>query len=322
MPLVSSPYRAPIGLRSGHAATIYPTLFRRAPEIAVERERLELPDGDFLDLDWSQMGHQRLAIIGHGLEGTSTAKYIRGMAAAFQRRKWDTLAWNCRGCSGEPNRLLRSYHSGVSEDLAAVVNHARAHSQYREIALVGFSLGGNIVLKYLGELGREAPSEIVAAVAFSVPCDLTSSSLRLGDLDNRVYMSRFMSDLKKKVIAKDAQFPGHLDLSGLEKVRTFAEFDDRFTAPLNGFKDARDYWTRASSRPLLPEIRIPTLLVQAGNDPFLPSPCFPRDEAEANPALFLEIPIHGGHVGFVSKGQEYWSEARACSFANLQSRLA
>ncbi len=322
MPLVSSTYRAPFGLRGGHVATIYPTLFRRAPEVPVERERLELEDGDFLDLDWSGQRNERLAIIGHGLEGTSTAKYIRGMAVAFRKRRWDTLAWNCRGCSGEPNRLLRSYHSGVSEDLAAVVTHALSLSRYREIVLVGFSLGGNIVLKYLGEQGAQVPREVVAAVAFSVPCDLTSSSLRLGDLDNRVYLSRFMGDLKKKVLAKDGQFPGHLDLSGIDKVRTFAEFDDRFTAPLNGFRDARDYWTRASSRPLLPEIRIPTLLVQADNDPFLPPPCYPREEAESHPFLFLEIPPHGGHVGFISKGPEYWSEARACSFASHQSRLS
>lgn len=322
MPLVSSTYRAPLGLRNGHLSTIYPTLFRRVGSQGIEEERLELKDGDFLDLDWSIRGNERLAIIGHGLEGESKAKYIRGMSLALQRRNWDTLAWNCRGCSGEPNRLLRSYHSGVSEDLESVVLHALSHSRYREIALIGFSLGGNIVLKYLGEKGSQTPEEIISAVAFSAPCDLTSSSLRLGDFDNRIYMSRFMEDLKKKVIQKNESFPGHLDLSGLEKIKTFAQFDDRFTAPLNGFKDARDYWERASSKPLLPEIAVPTLLIQAGNDPFLPEPCFPVAEARDHHHLHLEAPTHGGHVGFVARGTEYWSEIRCAEFLAEFSNLS
>ena len=274
MPLIPSTYRAPIGLRSGHLATIYPTLFRRVDSPPITRERLELPDGDFMDLDWSPRKNKRLAIIGHGLEGESSAKYIRGMSLALQKRDWDTLAWNCRGCSGEPNRLLRSYHSGVSDDLGHVVDHAIAQG-YQNIALIGFSLGGNIVLKYLGEQGANLHAQVKAAVAFSVPCDLTSSSLRLGDWDNKIYMSRFMAGLKAKVIQKNEKFPGKLDLSGIEKIKTFAEFDDRFTAPLNGFTDARDYWTRASSKPYLPAITIPTLMVQALNDPFLPEACFP-----------------------------------------------
>lgn len=314
MPLLTSSYRAPLGLRGGHAATIYPTLFRRVPAPPVERERLELSDGDFLDLDWSPRKHPRLAIIGHGLEGQSSAKYICGMSRALQGRGWDTLAWNCRGCSGEPNRLLRSYHSGVSEDLGAVVDHALSHP-YHSIVLIGFSLGGNIVLKYLGEQGAALPGPVKAGLALSVPCDLTSSSLRLGDWENRLYMSRFMDGLKAKVIQKSEQFRESLDLAGLERIRTFAEFDDRFTAPLNGFRDARDYWTRASSKPLLPHLRVPTLMIQAANDPFLPPPCYPEEEARANDRLFLEIPPHGGHVGFVAPGGEYWSETRAASFA-------
>ncbi|MFT6863243.1 MAG: putative alpha/beta-fold hydrolase [Akkermansiaceae bacterium] len=313
MPLTPSSYRAPLGLRGGHFATIYPTLFRRVSSPAIERERLELSDGDFLDLDWSQRKHQRLAIIGHGLEGESSAKYIRGMSLALQKRGWDTLAWNCRGCSGEPNRLLRSYHSGVSDDLSSVVDHALSEG-YQELALVGFSLGGNIVLKYLGEQGSQVHPEIKAAVSFSAPCDLTSSSLRLGDWDNRIYMSRFMDGLKDKVIQKNEVFPGKLDLTGLKKVKTFAEFDNRFTAPLNGFTDARDYWTRASSKPHLRALTVPTLMVQALNDPFLPEPCFPREVADQSRSLYLETPPHGGHVGFISRASEYWSETRCAEF--------
>lgn len=319
MPVLSSSYRAPLGLRGGHFATVYPTLFRRITVEGAERHRLELADGDFLDLDWTRRGNRRLAILGHGLEGQSRAKYILGMSRALQRRGWDTLAWNCRGCSGEPNRLLRSYHSGASEDLASVVDHALTRN-YHELALIGFSLGGNIVLKYLGERGADAPPEIKAAAVFSVPCDLTSSSLRLGEFDNRLYMARFMDDLKKKIITKNARFPGRLDLTGLDRIRTFAEFDDRFTAPLNGFADARDYWQRASSRPLLSGIACPTLCIQAANDPFLPSPCYPEDLAKNHPRLFLEIPAHGGHVGFIARGDEYWSETRAADFLAEHSR--
>lgn len=313
MPLVPSTYRAPLGLRGGHLATIYPTLFRRVASPPIERKRLELPDGDFLDLDWSPRHHKRLAIIGHGLEGESSAKYIRGMSLALRKHHWDTLAWNCRGCSGEPNRLLRSYHSGVSEDLSHVVDHAISEG-YQTISLIGFSLGGNIVLKYLGEQGSQIHPEVKAAVAFSVPCDLTSSSLRLGDWDNRIYMSRFMNGLQEKVIHKNEVFPGKLDLSGIRKIKTFAEFDDRFTAPLNGFTDARDYWTRASSKPHLSSITVPSLLVQAQNDPFLPEACFPVEIAQKSKALHLEIPDHGGHVGFISREKEYWSETRCAEF--------
>jgi len=313
MPLIPSTYRAPLGLRNGHLSTIYPTLFRRVGRPEIKREILELEDGDFLDLDCSRLGHGRLAIIGHGLEGDADAKYIRGMSLALQKRGWDTLAWNCRGCGGSHNRLLRSYHSGVSEDLGYVVDHA-IDKGYREISLVGFSLGGNIVLKYLGEQAKQVRPEIKSAVAFSVPCDLTSSSLQLGERQNALYMRRFMDGLKGKVVFKNEKFPGELDLSDLSKVKTFAQFDDRFTAPLNGFADARDYWTRASSKPHLAAITVPSLLIQAQNDPFLPPACFPREIAIASKHLYLETPKHGGHVGFISQGEEYWSETRCCEF--------
>ena len=313
MPIIHSSYQPPLSLRNGHFSTIYPTLFRRLGSPSIDRERLELPDGDFIDLDWSDRKYSRLAIIGHGLEGESSTKYMRGMSLALRRRSWDTLAWNCRGCSGEPNRLLRSYHSGVSDDLGHVIDHAISKG-YQSVALIGFSLGGNIVLKYLGEQGSKLHPEVKAGVAFSVPCDLTSSSLRLADWDNKIYMSRFMNGLKEKIIQKDNKFPGKLNLAGIKRIKNFKQFDDRFTAPLNGFIDARDYWVRASSKPHLETIQIPSLLIQAANDPFLPEPCFPRKIAKASKSLHLEIPRHGGHVGFISRGSEYWSERRCAKF--------
>lgn len=303
----------------GHLSTMYPTLFRRVPPVPWHRERLELPDGDFLDLDWFRKGHPRLVILSHGLEGHANAHYIRGMALALERRGYDALAWNCRGCSGEPNRLLRSYHSGVSDDLSAVVNHAAG--SYPDISLVGFSLGGNITLKYLGELGATGKGDpsppippLRGAVTFSVPCDLASSSLQLGRRQNRIYMKRFMTGLKLKIRQKAAQFPGQIDLTDLDKVKTFADFDNRYTAPLNGFLNATDYWQKASSKPFLKHIHIPTLLINALNDPFLAPPCFPSEEADRNQNFTLESPPSGGHVGFYAPGCEYSSETRAAQF--------
>ena len=307
MPVIHSSYRPPFFLRNGHLSTIYPTLFRRRSSPSIVRERLELPDGDFIDLDWSEQKCSRLAIIGHGLEGESSAKYMLGLSVALRKRGWDTLAWNCRGCSGEPNRLLRSYHSGVSGDLGHVIAHAIPKG-YQSIALIGFSLGGNIVLKYLGEQGSNLHPEVKAGVTFSVPCDLTSSSLRLAEWDNKIYMSHFMDGLKNKM------FPGRLNLNGIKSIKTFSQFDDRFTAPLNGFLDARDYWLRASSKPHLEAIQIPSLMIQAANDPFLTEACFPKKIAKASKSLHLEIPRHGGHVGFISRGSEYWSETRCAEF--------
>ena len=313
MPVIHSSYRPPFFLRNGHLSTIYPTLFRRRSSPSIVRERLELPDGDFIDLDWSEQKCSRLAIIGHGLEGESSAKYMLGLSVALRKRGWDTLAWNCRGCSGEPNRLLRSYHSGVSGDLGHVIAHAIPKG-YQSIALIGFSLGGNIVLKYLGEQGSNLHPEVKAGVTFSVPCDLTSSSLRLAEWDNKIYMSHFMDGLKDKIIQKNKMFPGRLNLNGIKSIKTFSQFDDRFTAPLNGFLDARDYWLRASSKPHLEAIQIPSLMIQAANDPFLTEACFPKKIAKASKSLHLEIPRHGGHVGFISRGSEYWSETRCAEF--------
>jgi predicted alpha/beta-fold hydrolase len=312
MPLVPSTYRAPAFLRGGHLQTIHPALCRRVPFITTRRERLELPDGDFLDLDWVGQGSDRLVILSHGLEASSKAPYIQGMAGALHRRGWDVLAWNCRGCSGEPNRLPRAYHSGASEDLDEVVRHALAVHPASRIDLVGFSLGGNLTLKYLGE--RELPDRIHRAVAFSVPCDLACSSARLGETLNRPYMERFLRSLRAKIREKHGRFPGRIDLAGLRGVRDFRGFDDRFTAPLHGFLDAADYWARSSSRPFLPRITIPSLLVNAANDPFLGPGCYPREEAIASELFHLEIPDDGGHCGFSSGGRETWAEQRAAEF--------
>lgn len=241
---------------------------------------------------------------------------MQGMAGAFHRAGWDVLAWNCRGCGGVESRKLRSYHSGATDDLAAVVNHALAGNRYREAGLIGFSLGGNITLKYLGELGEAVDPRVLGGVAFSVPCDLAASSIRLERLSNRIYMGRFMRSLRTKIRGKIKQFPGQLTDEGLEVMRTFREFDGAYTAPLNGFESAEDYWARASSKPFLNRIAVPALLVNARNDPFLPEECFPEEAAANSECFHLEAPRDGGHVGFVSftRSGEYWSEKRAVEF--------
>jgi predicted alpha/beta-fold hydrolase len=312
----NSSYRAPSWLPGGHLQTIYPALLRRVPALASRCERLELADGDFIDLEWSGDGGPRLAILSHGLEADLKTGYIQGMAAALIRRGWDVLTWNFRGCGGKPNRLLRMYHSGATEDLQVVVCHALANHPALTIDLIGFSLGGNLTLKYLGECPADLPPRLHRAVVFSVPCDLACSSRQLSIPSNRIYMDRFLVAMRAKLRAKQALFPGQLDLTGLDRIRTFHEFDDRYTAPIHGFRDAADYWARNSSRQFLQYITLPTLLVNAANDPFLGPACYPRDEAEASGCFHFECPATGGHIGFPTfgKGGEYWSETRAVEF--------
>ena len=296
--------------------TLFATLSRRVPEVAYQRERVEMADGDFIDVDWSRVGSRRLVVVSHGLEGHSRRPYVAGMVRAFNRGGWDAAAWNFRGSSGEVNRTMTFTHSGATDDLAAVVDAALATGRYDTVALVGFSLGGNLTLKYLGERGDRLPEKVRSSVVFSVPCDLEGSAVRMAERVNVVYMRSFLSDLKARFAAKAMQFPGRVTLDGFSKIRTFKEFDDRYTAPLHGFTGAVDYWTRCSARGFLQGNRRPTLLVNAKDDPFLVESCFPVEAAARSEWLHLEVPERGGHVGFVSIGNDgqYWSEGRALGF--------
>jgi predicted alpha/beta-fold hydrolase len=312
----NSTYNCPRFLSNGHLQTCIPSLFRKVAGVGYQRERITTPDGDFLDLDWAKANSNRLAIIAHGLEGDSRRPYVLGMVRALAKRGWDAVAWNARGCSGEPNRVLRFTHSGATEDLQTVVSHVTSSAKYLELALIGFSLGGNLSLKYAGERGHELDPRIKAAVAFSVPCDLQSGSLQLAKPINRWYMRRFLFTLHEKIRALMKLMPGKIDDVGFAKLKTFKDFDDRYTAPIHGFADAEDYWRKCSCKPYLKNIRIPTLVINARNDPFLAPECFPIEEANAHPKLHLEMPASGGHVGFMGSNQEgeYWSESRAVPF--------
>lgn len=324
MPLLPSSYRAPAHLLgSGHLQTIVPAVLRRVPDLAYRRERIELPDGDFLALDWADAvsavptppAGRKLAIISHGLEGSSGRAYVRGLARALTRAGFDALAWNYRSC-GEPNRLLRSYHLGDTNDLHHVIGHALGTGRYEDVYLSGFSAGGNVTLKYLGEDAARVPAAVRRAAVFSVPTDLKASSLHIARPQNRVYLRRFMKSLRQKIRDKAAQLPGEVDLTGLDELRDFPQFDDRYTAPMHGFASAEEYYAHASSGQYLAGIRVPTLLVNAENDPFLPPSCFPRAEAAASPFVFLETPTDGGHVGFAEGRPDgtYYSERRAVEF--------
>jgi predicted alpha/beta-fold hydrolase len=317
MPIVAhSTYVPPPFLANGHLQTLLPALFRRVRGVIYERERITTPDGDFLDLDWAGKGSRHLAIIAHGLEGDSKRAYALGMVRALLRNGWDAVVWNARGCSGEPNRALRFTHSGATEDLQTVLAHVISTRHHDELALIGFSLGGNLTLKYLGECGRELNPRIKKAVVLSVPCDLQSSSIQLARQANQIYMRRFLMSLRQKIRAKMKIMPGKIDDRDYGQLRTFKDFDDRYTASIHGFADAEDYWRQSSSRPFLKSISIPTLLINARNDPFLAERCYPISEAEANSNIHLEMPASGGHVGFITFNHqgEYWSEARALSF--------
>lgn len=317
MPFIaSSSYTPPAIFRNTHLHTMYPALFRRVDGVKFMRERIDTPDGDFIDLDWSRMGSEKLILAIHGLEGSSRSRYIPGIIKAFQRRGWDGVAYNLRGCSGEPNRTLRFYHSGDTADLDIVVRHILKNNHYTQLAIVGYSLGGNITLKYMGERGRSVPKELTHAAAVSAPCDLQSSSWKLAEPSNFLYMKNFLRHFRRKIRLKMQQFPNQISDEGFHNIKNFKDYDDRYTAPLHGFASAEDYWAKCSAKPLLPEIYIPTLLLSARDDPFLPDGCYPVSEARENPHFFFETPSLGGHVGFVARNihQEYWHESRITAF--------
>jgi len=314
VPTVSPPSYTPDWFfRSAHASTILPTIARKMPNLAYARERVTTSDGDFLDVDFLCGDSNKVVVLCHGLEGSSQGKYMRGMARHFHANGWDVAAMNFRGCSGEPNLTVRSYHSGATDDLRAVLAHVAAKG-YEVAALVGFSLGGNLILKYLGEDPAQVWPAVVAAATFSVPVDLGDAGRNISSSRNWVYNKRFLRRLENKIRIKSQQFSGEINEDLLKKIKTLAEFDDIYTGPLHGFTGAEDYYSQCSSRQFLPSIKIPTLLVSATNDPFLGDNCYPHGEAEASSCFFFENPPHGGHVGFVSPGKTYWSEARALAF--------
>lgn len=312
----------PLLLRNAHVHTIWTNLTRRPALPPLEQERILTPDGDFLELDWSRRGSRALVILSHGLEGHSRRPYMLGMSHILAGAGFDTLAWSYRGCGQEPNALPRLYHSGCTDDLETVITHALKTGRYDEVHLVGFSMGGNLTLLYLGQRQDAAPEQLKSFVSLSSPCDLNDCIPRFERGMGRVYAENFLITLRQKIRIKAQQFPHVFDTSPLSKIKTLRSFDDTYTAPLHGFDDAVDYWTRCSSRPLIPHITKPGLIINALDDPFLEGGCYPYDEVSSNLNLTIKTPALGGHLAFFEGRERYWSETQTLRFIRAHSSVA
>jgi predicted alpha/beta-fold hydrolase len=311
----AAPYRAPRWLAGGHAQTIWPyRLRRRSPPVA--RERIETPDGDFWNFDWLDApAHPGAPVVAlfHGLEGGSESHYAGALLRALARTGWRGVVPHFRGCGGELNRLPRAYHSGDHAEIGAMLAAIRrVLPPETPLFAVGVSLGGSALLNWLGRAGRDAARTLRAAAAVSAPLDLMVAGVAIGRGINRVYTRHFLATLKPKSLAMAARFPGLLDASRIRRVRTLWDFDDIVTAPLHGFAGTIDYWTRASSKPWLASIAVPTLVINARNDPFIPAQSLPTPR-EVSAFVTLEQPRHGGHAGFAAgrfPGHVDWLPAR------------
>lgn len=312
-------YHAPKWLPGGHAQTIYPLLIKPRPHL-YRRERWETPDGDFIDLDWNQAGAVEeaapLLVLFHGLEGDSNSHYALSLMQHLSAAGWRGVVVHFRGCSGEPNRLPRAYHSGDSEEIDWILRRLKTGHPQRPLYAAGVSLGGNVLLKWLGERGTDAERLLNGAAAVSAPLDLAACGHHLGRGFNRVYSRHFLNTLKPTAAAMLERFPGLFDARRLQAAASVYDFDDLVTGPLHGYAGADDYWTRAASKPWLPAITLPTLVLNAQNDPFMPAVALPRAEA-VSAAVRLELPREGGHVGFVTgslPGKLDWLPQRLLHF--------
>lgn len=311
MPIIRSAFRSAWWLPGPHLQSVWPTLMRPGPRVALRRERLELPDGDFLDLDWTRPAAGPVVLILHGLEGSVRSHYVAGILRELSRAGFQALLMHFRGCSGEPNRLPRSYHSGETGDLSHVISVLQERFPERPLGAVGYSLGGNVLLKWLGEAGARA--RIERAVAVSVPFVLSRCADRLDRGVSRLYREYLLRRLKASVRSKFNHVEAPFSLDAVTQARSFREFDTLVTAPLHGFENAEDYYRRASSRPFLSRIRVPTLIVHAADDPFMDPDVIP-DPEELSDTITLELSHCGGHVGFVAGPapglSRYWLDER------------
>ena len=316
----AAPYRAPRWLPGGHLQTLHAALLMPRPAVAYRRERWETPDGDFIDLDWSDggdaTGPRPLVALFHGLEGSSRSHYALALMDQLARRGIRGVVVHFRGCSGEPNRLPRAYHSGDAQEIDWILRRLRSRNAGAPLYAVGVSLGGNALLKWLGESGQAAAGVIDAAAAVSAPLDLMAAGDALGQGFSLVYARNFLRTLKAKSLAKLERFPGLFDANAVRAAGTLREFDDLVTAPLHGYRNTDDYWTRASSKPGLKDVRVRALVINARNDPFLPAAALPRP-GEVSSTVTLEQPDEGGHVGFTGglfPGDSDWLPRRVLHF--------
>ncbi|MFD2567766.1 YheT family hydrolase [Pseudotenacibaculum haliotis] len=317
MPILESDFIPSLPFRNGHVNTVFRPLFMK--EIHnYKRIRVETWDHDFIDLDFSTTGSNTLVLLIHGLEGSSESKYMISAANELNAIGYDTVSFNLRGCSGEDNRLLQTYHSGKTEDVDFIVNYLLEHYDYEKLMIVGYSLGGNLTLKYLGEYADRVPDKVVSGIAVSVPVDLASSGKLMATLKNKIYMEEFLKTLRQKVLLKAEKFPEfNINKDKLFKAKAFKDFDELYTAPVFGFDSPEDYWVKASSKPYLLKIKKPCLLITSLDDPFLPEECYPYKEAESSDFFHLLVTKYGGHVGFISGFRQQdnrWLEQRMIQF--------
>ena len=309
--ITSSAFRPAWWLPGPHLQTLYPSLFRTRTAPRLARQRLELPDGDFVDLDWTQRTDGMVVLVLHGLEGNLESHYTGAILKVLAHQGYNAGLLYFRNCSGEPNRLPRSYHSGDTGDLDTAIRHIRQAFPGRDIAVIGYSLGGNVLLKWLGEQAAAAP--VRTAIAISVPFDLNRVALKLETGLSRIYQRHLLKKLTAAVLRKAPLHPPPWPLERLQELRTFRQFDNAITAPLNGFRDVDDYYGRSSCRQYLQDIRTPTLIIQARDDPFLPETALPAAN-DLGPAVTLELARYGGHVGFIAGPNplrpRYWLEQR------------
>lgn len=312
-----SPFKPAWWLPNSHLQTLWPALVRRKiKNLLIERERIELPDGDFIDLDW--VGRQEtgpLVLILHGLEGSIDSHYAKGMLQTISLQGWRSVFMHFRGCSGEPNRLPRSYHSGETGDVKFITHLLFEREPDTQLAAIGVSLGGNVLLKWLGETGKKNP--LKAAIAISVPFELHKAAARIQQGFSKVYQWYFIKCLRDRLGQKHQIIPSPLDQSLIYKVNTMYDFDNQITAPLHGFSCVDEYYSNSSSRQYLHAIHVPTLILHAKDDPLMPEDVIPESK-ELSPHVQLEVSEAGGHVGFVTGRYpwcpEYWLEQRITKF--------
>lgn len=299
--------------RNAHFNTVYASLFRKFPEVPYQRQRVITEDQDFLDIDWLKSGHKKLAFLCHGLEGSTESKYIRHLSLQLHEKGYDILAINYRSCSGEMNLGRKIYHSGATGDIHFLLKSYCLG--YESIDLIGFSLGGNIVLKYAGEQGQGIFSNISSVTGISTPCDLESGAYELLKPINKIYSQRFLKTLKEKAKQKIKQHPDLFDIDSVLAAKSVMDFDDRFTGPVHGFEGALDYYRKCRSINFISEISIPCLILNALDDSFLAPSCYPFDQAKNNKEIELIVSKYGGHVGFTQYGKKlYWHEEKIHQF--------
>ena len=319
------PYRAPRWLPGGHAQTIWPYLLRR-PDLPMRRERVDTRDGDRWWFDWLDLpaaAGAPLVVVFHGLEGGSRSHYVRALFSELAAHGWRGVVPHFRGCPDEPNLTPRAYHSGDHEEIAAMLDSVRSRvAPETAVYACGVSLGGSALLNWLGRAGTAASQSVAKAAAISAPLDLMAAGLAIDRGWNRIYARNFLQTLRPKALAMAARFPGVIDASRVRTARSMWAFDDVVTSLLHGFAGTGDYWSRASSKPWLRGIAIPTLVVNARNDPIVPGASLPGND-EVSPAVVLEQPAEGGHAGFLTgpaPGRLDWMPRRLVAFfASVQA---